>query len=146
MWGLNSLKEPLLDNNEIADHGAQHIAAVLPPQIPLETLDLGFNRLKTPGISKMLMKALLDCRNLKSLSISGNPIDTSAAKSIAISLAYNRSLRCLSLVHCNIQNEGRRHISAGIASNSQTSLQTLQATILVHLSSLFDSTSIRTLE
>jgi Ran GTPase-activating protein (RanGAP) involved in mRNA processing and transport len=124
--GSRTLMELLLDNNEIADRGAQHIAAVLLPQVTtLETLNLGFNLIKAPGI-KILMKAVVDSgSNLLSLSVSGNTVDTSAAKAISYALAYSRSLESLSLVHCNIGHEGQRHITAGIVSNSRTALREL---------------------
>lgn len=126
VWGSRTLKELLLDNNEISDRGAQHIAAVLLPQVKtLERLDVGFNQIKAPGI-KILMKAVVDSGStLLSLSISGNTIDTSAAKAISYALAYSRTLESLSLVHCNIGHEGERHISAGVVSNSRTALREL---------------------
>lgn len=124
VWGSTTMQELLLDNNEIADRGAQHIAAVLLPHVKtLEVLNLGFNLIKAPGI-QILMKAVVDTNStLRSLSISGNNIDTSAAKAISYSLAYNRTLQSLSLVHCNIGHEGQRHISAGIVSNSRSALR-----------------------
>jgi Ran GTPase-activating protein (RanGAP) involved in mRNA processing and transport len=126
LWGTSTLKELLIDNNEIADRGAQHIAAVLLPQVrSMETLNVGFNQIKPTGI-KILLKSVVDSGSaLRSLSISGNPIDTSAAKAISYALAYNRTLVSLSLVHCNIAHEGQRHISAGIVSNSRIALRDL---------------------
>ena len=124
VWGSSTMQELLLDNNEIADRGAHHIAAVLLPHVKtLEVLNIGFNLIKAPGI-QTLMKAVVDSNcTLRSLSISGNNIDTSAAKAISYSLAYNRTLQSLSLVHCNIGHEGQRHISAGIVSNSRSALR-----------------------
>lgn len=124
VWGSCALKELLLDNNEIADRGAQHIAAILLPQVKtLETLNVGFNLIEAPGI-KILMKAVVDSGGkLRSFSVSGNAIDTSAAKAISYALAYSRSLESLYLFHCNIGQEGQRHISAGVVSNSRTVLR-----------------------
>jgi len=123
--GSRTLKELLLDNNEIEDRGAQHMALVLLPQVKsLETLNVGFNRINSPGI-KLLMKAVLESSSLRSLSVSGNAVDTSAAKSIAYALAYNASLTSLSVVHCKIGTEGLRHIAAGLVSNSRVSLREL---------------------
>ena len=124
VWGSRTIQELLLDNNEIADRGAQHIAAVLLPHVKtLEVLNIGFNVIKAPGI-QILMKAVVDSNcTLRSLSISGNNIDTSAAKAISYALAYNRTLQSLSLVHCNIGHEGQRHISAGVVSNSRSALR-----------------------
>jgi hypothetical protein len=124
IWGSRTLKELLLDNNEIGDRGAQQVAAVLPFVKTLETLNVGFNLIKSAGV-KLLMKAATETLSLQSLSVSGNKIDTSAAKAVAFCLAYNRSLISLSLVHCSIGHEGQRHISAGIVSNSRTSLREL---------------------
>lgn len=126
LCGTHTLKELLLDNNDIADRGAQHIAAVLLPSVKtLETLNVGFNLIKAPGI-KILMKAVVDAGSkLLSISISGNTIDTSAAKAISYALAYSRSLESLAVVHCTIGHEGQRHISAGLVSNSRTALREL---------------------
>lgn len=122
VWGSRTLKELLLDNNQIADRGIQQIAAVLPHVKTLEILNVGFNQIKAIGI-KLLMKAVVDSSSISSVSVSGNAIDTSAAKAIAYALAYNTSLVTLSLVHCNIGYDGQKHISAGIVSNSKTSLR-----------------------
>lgn len=122
VWGSRTLKELLLDNNQIADRGVQQIAAVLPHVKTMETLNVGFNQIKVAGI-KLLMKAVVDSTSITSVSISGNSIDTSASKAIAYALAYNTSLVSLSVVHCNIGSDGQRHITAGIVSNSKTSLR-----------------------
>lgn len=124
--GSQTLKELLIDNNEVADRGAQHIASILLPEAKtLETLNVGFNQIKSAGI-KVLMKSVVESgSSLQSLSISGNSVDTSAAKAISYLLAYNRTLTTLSLVHCIIGHEGQRHITAGIVSNSQTVLREL---------------------
>lgn len=126
IWGSHTVKELMLDNNEIADRGIQHIAAVLLPHVKtLDTLNIGFNLVKAKGI-QILMKAVVDTGcSIRSLSISGNTIDTSAAKAISYALAYNRTLQSLSLVHCNIGLEGQRHISAGVVSNSRSALREL---------------------
>jgi Ran GTPase-activating protein (RanGAP) involved in mRNA processing and transport len=123
IWGSTMLKELLLDNNEIADRGTQHIAAVLPHVQSLETLNIGFNQIKAAGV-KLLMKAVVES-SLLSLSVSGNIVDTSAAKSIASALAYNRTLVSMSLVHCSINHEGQRQIAAGVVSNSRIALREL---------------------
>jgi Ran GTPase-activating protein (RanGAP) involved in mRNA processing and transport len=122
IWGSTTVKELLLDNNEIGDTGAQCLAAVLPVLRRLETLNVGFNRIKSPGM-KLLMKAVSESPTLKSLSVSGNPVDTTSAKFIAYALAYNFSLVSVSLDHCSINTEGQRHIVAGIVSNSQINLR-----------------------
>jgi Ran GTPase-activating protein (RanGAP) involved in mRNA processing and transport len=124
IWGSRTLKELLLDNNEIGDRGAQQVAAVMPFVKTLETLDVGFNVIKSTGM-KLLMKAVIETHSLKSLSVAGNAIDTSTAKAVAFAMSCNRSLSSLSLVHCNIGSEGIRHISAGIVSNSQIRLREL---------------------
>jgi Ran GTPase-activating protein (RanGAP) involved in mRNA processing and transport len=126
IWGSPTMKELMLDNNEISDRGIQHMAAVLLPHVKtLDTLNIGFNLVKARGI-QILMKAVVDTGcSIRSISISGNTIDTSAAKAISYALAYNRTLQSLSLVHCNIGLEGQRHISAGVVSNSRSALREL---------------------
>ena len=47
------------------------------------------------------------------------------AKAVAYALAYNRSLKSLFLVHCSINHEAQRHISAGVVSNNRLALRKL---------------------
>jgi hypothetical protein len=76
------------------------------------------------------MKAIAENRHIRSLSLSGNNVDAASAKAVAYALAYNASLVSLFLDQCNISNEGRRHVTAGIVSNSQTSLQIVKGFLL----------------
>lgn len=124
LWGSTTLKELKLDNNAIGDRGAHQVAAILPAMSALETLDVGFNSIKSTGLN-VLMKAAAEAHQLLSLSVSGNDIDVPAAKAVAYALAYNLSLQSIFLVHCNINHEGQRHITAGIVSNSRTSIRKL---------------------
>ena len=125
IWGSTHLTELLIDNNEIGDGGAQFVATVLPSLTNLQTLNVGFNKIKSPGM-KLLMKAVAESSSLVTLSVSGNPVDTTSAKFIAYALAYNNSLNSISLDHCSINNEGQRHIVAGIVSNSQISVREIR--------------------
>jgi Ran GTPase-activating protein (RanGAP) involved in mRNA processing and transport len=127
LWGSTTLQELRIDNNDIGDRGAQQIAAILPYLKTLETLDVGFNNInnKNHGM-KILMKAVAETNNLKTLSLSGNPMqDVASAKAVAYALAYNMSLQSLMLVHCHLTTEGQRHVAAGAVSNSRTSLRDL---------------------
>ena len=124
LWGSTTLKELKVDNNEIGDRGAHHVAAILPALKALESLDVGFNMIKASGLSN-LMKSVADTDQIQSLSLSGNAIDVPSAKSVAYALAYNQSLKSIFLVHCSINHEGKRHITAGAVSNCQTSLRNL---------------------
>jgi Ran GTPase-activating protein (RanGAP) involved in mRNA processing and transport len=124
IWGSQIIRELLLDNNEIGDRGAQQIANILPYVKTLEVLDVGFNGIKSQGM-KALMKVVAETQHLVSLSVSGNPIDTGTAKAVAYALAYNQSLKCLFLDHCDIQHEGQRHIVAGFVSNCGIMLRKL---------------------
>ena len=125
VWGSQTLKEIRLDNNSIGDRGAQMVSAVLMSVKTLEKIDLGFNRISAHGM-RSLMKAVAENERLLSISISGNIIDTGSAKAVAYALAYNRSLKSIFLDHCSIGEEGQRHITAGIVSNSGTCLHTLK--------------------
>jgi Ran GTPase-activating protein (RanGAP) involved in mRNA processing and transport len=123
IWGSTTLKELLLDNNEIGDAGAQLVATVIPGiTAPLESLNVGFNKIKSAGM-RVLMKAVAGSQSLRSLSVAGNTVDTTSAKFIAYALAHNSSLLSISLDHCSIAQEGRRQIVAGIVSNSRTKLR-----------------------
>jgi hypothetical protein len=124
VWGSTTLRELKLDNNEIGDRGAHQVAAILPALKALENLDVGFNSIKASGLN-VLMKAVAESEQLQSLSVSGNAIDVPSAKAVAYALAYNRSLQSLFLVHCTINHEGQRHISAGVVSNSRLALRKL---------------------
>ncbi|KAL3944712.1 MAG: hypothetical protein SGBAC_001227 [Bacillariaceae sp.] len=124
LWGSGYLRELKLDNNNIGDRGAHQVAAVLPTLKELKILDIGFNSIKATGLN-VLMKVIADSNQLESLSISGNTVDVPAAKAVAYALAYNCSLEALFLVHCIINHEGQRHITAGIVSNSRIALRKL---------------------
>lgn len=124
LWGSSTLKGLEVDNNEIGDRGAHHIAAIIPGMKALENLDVGFNSIKVTGLN-VLMKTIAESPSLQSLSVSGNAIDVNAAKAVAFAMAYNCSLKSIQLVHCSIGHDGQRHISAGIVSNSRTSLRKL---------------------
>jgi Ran GTPase-activating protein (RanGAP) involved in mRNA processing and transport len=124
LWGSTTLKELKLDNNEIGDRGAHQVAAILPALKGLVTLDVGFNAIKTAGLN-VLMKAVVDTDQIESLSLSGNDIDVPSAKAVAYTLAYNHTLKSIYLVHCSINHEGKRHITAGAVSNAHTSLRNL---------------------
>lgn len=124
IWDSHTLRELLLDNNNLGDRGAEQVAAILPHLKTLEGLDIGFNSIKSNGMRK-LMRVVAEQHHLVSLSVSGNAIDTAAAKLVAYALAYNRSLKSISLVHCSIEHEGQRHIAAGIVSNRGIALRKL---------------------
>jgi len=124
LWGSTTLRELKVDNNVIGDRGAHQIAAIIPAIKVIEVLDVGFNSITAPGLT-VLMKTVAESKHLRSLSLSGNAIDASAAKSLAYALAYNCSLKSIFLVHCSIGHEEQRHITAGIVSNSRTALDRL---------------------
>jgi len=128
LWGSRFLKVLKLDNNVIGDKGANMISLCL-ASTSITTLDIGFNTITAAGM-RPLMKAIAENRHIRSLSLSGNNVDAASAKAIAYALAYNASLVSLFLDQCNISNEGRRHITAGIVSNSQTSLQIVKGFLL----------------
>lgn len=124
LLGSRFLKVLKLDNNMIGDKGANLISLFL-ASTSLTSLDIGFNTITAAGM-KPLMKAIAENAHIQSLSLSGNNIDATSTKAVAYALAYNASLVSLFLDQCNISNEGRRHITAGIVSNSRTSLQILK--------------------
>ena len=123
IWASRTLKELLVDNNEIGDGGAQLVATIMPGMRgPLETLNVGFNKIKSSGM-RVLMKAVAESQSIRSMSVAGNTVDTTSAKFIAYALAHDNSLLSISLDHCSIAQEGRRQIVAGIVSNSRTRLR-----------------------
>jgi Ran GTPase-activating protein (RanGAP) involved in mRNA processing and transport len=128
LWGSRHLKVLKLDNNMIGDKGANLISISL-ASMKLTSLDVGFNSITANGM-RLFMKAIAENSHIQSLAISGNTIDCASAKAVAYALAYNSSLVSLFLDQCHISNEGRRHITAGIVSNSRTSLQVLKGFML----------------
>lgn len=122
--GTCSLRELLLDNNEIADHGIRHMSNnLIPYAVLLDTLDVGFNRIETSGI-KLLTKTLREHGVVKKLSISGNAIDTvPAAKAISFYLACSPLVESIALDRCFSSIDMKRHIAAGVVSNPGTALK-----------------------
>ena len=123
IWGSKTLREIKFDNNRILDRGAQ-LAAVVLTSVDLEVLDIGFNRVTNVGI-KALMKSLSENSSLRSLSLSGIPLDAVACKAVSYALAYNSSLRVFHIDNCQIGYSGQRHIAAGVVSNRRGSLRVL---------------------
>jgi Ran GTPase-activating protein (RanGAP) involved in mRNA processing and transport len=123
IWGSQTLKEIKLDNNNMQDRGAQLCAVVL-SSINLEKLDISFNPVTTVGI-RALMKSLSDDKNVKSLGISGIPIDLNAAKAVSFALAYNSVIKTVYMDNCQVGYSAQRHIVAGIVSNQKAPLEYL---------------------
>lgn len=123
LWGSKTLRELKLDNNQIQDRGAQLCAVVL-TSIALETLDISFNKISTAGI-KGLMKNISENNSLRTLGLSGIPIDQNASKAVSYALAYNTSLRAFHVDNCSTGYASQRHIVAGAVSNRKSSLRVL---------------------
>lgn len=123
IWGSKKLKHLRLDNNRIKDQGAQLVSVVL-TSVELETLNVGYNKISSVGI-KALMKTLSKNSSLRTLTLSGIPLDTAAAKTVAYMLAYNRKLETLFVDNCSVGFHAQRHISAGIVSNKTIKLRSL---------------------
>lgn len=124
VWGLQTLREIKLDSNYIKDRGAQLVAVVL-TSVPIELLDIGFNRIEAVGI-KALMKNLAENRTVRSLTMSGNIIDTTSARAVSYALALNQSLEELFMDNCSATYGAQRHIAAGIVSNKFSPLRVLR--------------------
>jgi Ran GTPase-activating protein (RanGAP) involved in mRNA processing and transport len=123
LWGSKTLRELKIDNNNMQDRGAQLCAVVL-TSIALEVLDISFNKVSTVGI-KALMKNLSENTSLRTLSLSGIPIDQNASKAVSYALAYNTSLRALHVDNCSTGYASQRHIVAGAVSNRKSALRIL---------------------
>lgn len=124
VWGSQTLREIKLDSNYIKDRGAQLVAVVL-TSVPIELLDIGFNRIGAVGI-KALMKNLSENRTVRSLTLSGNIIDTTSARAVSYALALNQSLEELFMDNCSATYGAQRHIAAGIVSNKFSPLRVLR--------------------
>jgi len=123
IWGSPTLKEIKLDNNKMADRGAQLCAVVL-TAVKLEKMDVSFNPITTVGI-RALMKSLSEDTNVKSLGLSGIQIDLNAAKAVSFALAYNTAIETVYLDNCQTGYSAQRHITAGIVSNQAAPLRQL---------------------
>lgn len=121
IWGSPTLRELKLDNNKMEDRGAQLCAVVL-SSVTLRKLDISFNRVTTVGI-RAIMKTLSEDTKMKSLGMSGIPIDQNASKAVSFALAYNTSLEVLYLDNCSVGYSAQRHITAGIVSNQKAPLR-----------------------
>jgi len=121
VWGSTTLKKLKVDNNKIQDRGAQLCAVVL-TSIPLEVLDISYNRVTTVGI-RALMKNISENESLKSFAMCGVPIDQNSSKAISYAMAYNSSLNVLRMDNCSAGYSAQRHIVAGMVSNCRGSLR-----------------------
>ena len=121
VWGSQTLKKLKLDNNKIQDRGAQLCAVVL-TSIPLELLDISYNKVTTVGI-RAIMKNVSENESLKSFAMAGIPIDQNSSKAISYALAYNSSLNVLRMDNCSAGYSSQRHIVAGMVSNCRGSLR-----------------------
>lgn len=121
VWGSTTLKKLKLDNNKIQDRGAQLCAVVL-TSIPLELLDISYNRVTTVGI-RAIMKNVSENESLKTFAMAGVPIDQNSSKAISYALAYNSSLNVLRMDNCSAGYSSQRHIVAGMVSNCRGSLR-----------------------
>lgn len=121
VWGSQTLKKLKVDNNRIQDRGAQLCAVVL-TSIPLELLDISYNRVTTVGI-RAVMKNLSENESLKTFAMCGIPIDQNSSKAISYALAYNSSLNVLRMDNCSAGYSAQRHIVAGMVSNCRGSIR-----------------------
>jgi Ran GTPase-activating protein (RanGAP) involved in mRNA processing and transport len=123
IWGSKTLCEVKLDNNLIADRGAQLCSVVL-GSVALQSIDLGYNGFTTVGI-KAIMKSLSENDSVRSLAMTGIPMDQNASKAVSYALAYNCSLEAFNIDSCGIGYSGQRHIVAGIVSNRNGKLRSV---------------------
>lgn len=123
LWGYMNLRALHLDNNQMGDQGAAHVAAVL-PTLQLEHLDLGFNGISTVGITSIMKALVVGNSTVRSLILSGNKVDAAGAKAIAYTVAQPTcGLRKLSLDHTNLGHVGEKRIAAGILNNRALCLE-----------------------
>ena len=122
IWGSQTLRSLKLDNNRLRDRGAQLCAVVL-TSIPLDALDLSFNRMIGTNGIKSLMKNISENRSLQFLGLAGIPLDQNSSKALSYALAYNTSLRTIYLDNCSTGYASQRHIVAGIVSNQKATLR-----------------------
>lgn len=112
----HNLKSLSLDNNLISDRGCQLVAASLPSMHHIERLNLCFNQIGSRGITA-LMRAVVGCESITSLSISGNVLKVSGAIAMGFALAQHPRLAELELENCCLSQVSQCHIVAGIISN-----------------------------
>lgn len=113
-----------LDNNLIGDSGCQLVAASLTSLHFLSRLNLSFNQIGCRGVTS-LMRALLGCETITSLSISGNIMKVSGAMAMGYALAHHPRLAHLDVDNCCLSQVAQCHITAGIISNRWVPMQVL---------------------
>ncbi len=72
------------------------------------------------------MKTLAENTSVRSLTLSGNAIDTTSARAVSYALALNRNLKELFMDNCSATYGAQRHIAAGIVSNKFSALGILR--------------------
>lgn len=91
---------------QLGDRGAQALAFAL-PSLALESLDLGFNDIRAPGVAA-LMQAVVNSPALTGLSLSGNNLDAEAAKAIQGALCQPRCVLPLSVCRTPLPESPQR--------------------------------------
>jgi len=92
-------------------------------------LNISFNPLPPTSFST-LFSILTASPCLLELDTSGIPMNLQAAKTVAYFLAHNNSIKVIKLRNCSLDVSSQRHIVAGLSSNTQSALISLQGIMI----------------
>ena len=120
LWGLTALVELHLDNNAIADRGAQHLAAVL-STTQISLLNVGFNNIGNAGMISLMQQVAVN-RSLQILTLSGNRLELEGGHAVATAAGRNTCLKQLFLDHTELSQVGQCHITTELVSNRHLAL------------------------
>lgn len=91
----------------------------------IKSLNISFNPLP-PSSFSTLFSTLTASPCLEELDTSGIPMNLLAAKTVAYFLAHNNSIKIIKVRNCSLDVSSQRHITAGLSSNTQSALESLQ--------------------
>mmetsp|Transcript_27277 Transcript_27277/g.60047 ORF Transcript_27277/g.60047 Transcript_27277/m.60047 type:complete len:829 (-) Transcript_27277:3-2489(-) len=115
----SNLQKLSLDQSpHTADISIRSLVISLPVSTSLRSLSLAQCRLNTSSIVQII-KALALNKSVENLSFKSNPMDLEAAKTIGDFIGYfAKSLRCINLCSCRLDDKSGTAIAAGLANNS----------------------------
>ena len=124
---ITSLKVLHLANNNITESSAGDVAKVIANNPFLECVNLGYNRLKTTGVSKLVV-AFKNLLCLKELSLNSNHIDQTAADDVASMIIGKSKLEKLYINNNRLKDFGLRKVCENLKKHSNLKLLQLANT------------------
>ena len=120
LWGYDALIELHLDNNSIADRGAQYLASVL-PTTQMSLLNVGFNKIGSVGMVSLMQQVAINI-SLRILVLSGNRLELEGGHAVATAVGRNTYLKELFLDHTELSQVGQCHVTTELVNNRYLAL------------------------